>query len=114
MLWTNPTPATLAAGKITLDLSAYQGVRIEAWVSDDLKNIAVSECPIGTSSNITYLNVDTARTGTNAINYLTRNYEVDSTGITFESANMIHNATVYKSWDGRAIPYRIYGVKYTN
>jgi hypothetical protein len=43
----------------------------------------------------------------------TRGFTVSTTGITFTSGQMMNlsNGTVYPDWDGRSVPYKIYGIK---
>ena len=116
LLWTNPTPSTLAAGTQTFSMSGYSQIEIECTRTGSTSQTYFVKAGIGTSSSpvtvdLTTVRIDTEKTNLNAITLMTRTANVYSTGITFSSGQMIYDGELYKNLDNRAIPYRVWGIR---
>lgn len=118
LLWTNPNPSTLAAGTVNVDMAGYDYVEIECTETGNppMRTFFV-KCPIGTDSTgaetaltTFFFNRDLA--GINALGVMSRYARVYLQGIVFNSGDMLYDGTYYKDWDNRAVPYRIWGIKY--
>ena len=117
LLWTNPTPDTLAAGTVNVNMDGYDNIEIECTRNGDTSKTYFVRSGIGTSSrpvtvDLTSIYLETENSNLNAITLMTRTADVYSTGIVFSSGKMIYNGELYKDWDSRAVPYRIWGIKY--
>lgn len=117
LLWTNPDPTTLAAGTANVNMDGYDNIEIECTRTGDSSETYFVRSGIGTSSSavtvdLTTIRLDTTKSTFNALVVMTRTADVYSTGIVFSSGQMIFDGTYYKDWDNRAVPYRIWGIKY--
>lgn len=117
LLWTNSTPNTLAAGTVNIDMSGYDDVEIECTRTGSTDQVYFTKSAIGTSSvavvvDLTTIRLETGNSNLNAITLMTRTADVYSSGIVFSSGQMIYNGALYTNWDSRAVPYRVWGVKY--
>lgn len=99
---------------ISLDLSPYRFVDIECAFTQNISEKRFTRrFPIGSPSQIefTMFLYDTATEVLKAFNGCYRDITVTTTGITFGNGQMIYDGTVYKDWNNRCIPLKIYGVK---
>lgn len=115
LLWTNSSPsAAFAAQTIGLNLSEYDEVEIVATFLGNIVNTYSVRCPVGAGSNLAYqlLNTETATNASTFINGVARDFSVNTSGITFGNGQMTYNGNAYTNWSDRAIPYKIYGIKY--
>lgn len=117
LLWTNSAPTNFSAQTISLDLSQYDMVKIvcSPWGSNN--EWYTTDIFVGTDSRLMFLKIlDTQyndQTGTaQVINGTDRAVSVSTTGVTFGTGQMIYDGRFYKNWDSRAIPVKIYGVKF--
>lgn len=116
LLWINPTPSTLAAGAQNFSMSGYSQIEIECRRTGDASGTYFVRSGIGTSSSpviidLTTIHLETGNSNLNAITLMTRTADVYSTGIVFSSGQMIYNGELYKNWDSRAVPYRVWGIR---
>lgn len=116
LLWTNPTPSTLAAGTQNFSMSGYSQIEIECRRTGDASGTYLVRSGIGTSSSpiivdLTTIRLETGNPNLNAITLMTRTADVYSTGIVFSSGQMIYNGALYTNWDNRAVPYRVWGIR---
>ena len=116
LLWTNPDPYTLAAGTQNFSMSGYSQIEIECRRTGDASGTYFVRSGIGTSSSpvvvdLTTIRLETGNSNLNAITLMTRTADVYSTGIVFSSGQMIYNGELYKNWDNRAVPYRVWGIR---
>lgn len=114
LLWTN-SGNTFGTGTILSngELDGFDEVEILA-AGFQSSNYVYSRCPIGNDGLIQCFTTSSANT-TNAstfMNTATRNYSVSSSGITFGNGQMTYSGGVYQNWDSRAVPLRVYGIKY--
>lgn len=118
LLWTNPTPDTLAAGTVSIDMSGYDLIEIECTeTGNPPARTYFVKCPIGTEnaaaqSTLTTFFFNRDLTGYNALGVMSRYANVYLRGIVFDSGDMLYDGTYYKNWDNRAVPYRVWGIKY--
>lgn len=115
LLWTNPNPASdFAPQTLALDLSGYDEVEIVATFLGDTNASYSTRCAVGAGSNLAYqiLNTATATNASTFINGVAREFTVSTSGITFGNGQMTYNGGAYTNWQARAIPYKIYGIKY--
>ena len=115
LLWTNPNPTSdFGAQTLTLDLSGYDEVEIVATFLGDTRASYSTRCAVGAGSNLAYqiLNTATATNASTFINGVAREFTVSTSGITFGNGQMTYNGGAYTNWQSRAIPYKIYGIKY--
>lgn len=116
LLWTNSNPTvSFPAQTIPLDLSSYDAVKIVALFVENTISSFVTELPVGSEDRaISYFYLNTTNT-TNASTFLngcSRTASVRTTGITFGNGQMIYVGNAYVDWNNRAIPWKIYGIKY--
>ena len=116
LLWTNPDPYTLAASTQNFSMSGYSQIEIECRRTGDASGTYFVRSGIGTSSSpvvvdLTTIRLETGNSNLNAITLMTRTADVYSTGIVFSSGQMIYNGELYKNWDNRAVPYRVWGIR---
>lgn len=118
LLWTNPNPSILAAGTVNVDMDGYDYVEIECTETGNtpMRTFFV-KCPIGTDTTyaetaLTTFFFNRDLTGINALGVMSRYARVYLHGIIFTGGDMLYDATYYKDWDNRAVPYRIWGIKY--
>lgn len=116
LLWTNSNPtAAFSAQTIYLDLSNYDAVKIVALFVENTNSAFTCELPVGSADRaISYFFLLTATSSDAAhfINGVSRNASVGTDGIAFGSGQMVYNSASYVDWNNRAIPWKIYGVKY--
>ena len=115
LLWTNPNPSADFAPQTKLfDLSEYDEVEIVATFLGDTNASYSTRCAVGAGSNLAYqiLNTATATNASTFINGVAREFTVSTSGITFGNGQMTYNGGAYTNWQSRAIPYKIYGIKY--
>ncbi len=116
LLWTNPTPSTLAAGTQNFSMSGYSQIEIECTRAGSTSETYFVRSGIGTSSSavtvdLTTIRLETGNSNLNAITLMTRTADVYSSGIVFSSGQMIYNGALYTNWDNRAVPYRVWGIR---
>lgn len=107
LLWVNATPgAAFPAQTIPLDLSGYDCVEIVSAVAPEaiVTSFGSTKVPVGGKG---------ATCGFTTDFWLhTRGFTVSTTGIEFTSGYMkASDGTLYPDWDGRSVPYKIYGIK---
>lgn len=116
LLWTNPNPTTsFTAQTIPLDLSNYDAVKIVALFVENTNSSFVCELPVGSTDRaISYFFLLTATSSDAAhfINGVSRPASVGTNGVIFGRGQMVYNSGAYVDWDNRAIPWKIYGIKY--
>lgn len=117
LLWTNPDPSSLAAGTVNVNMSGYDHIEIECTRTGSASETYFVMSGIGTESSgvtvdLTTIRIDTTKSDFNAMVVMTRTATVYLLGIVFSSGQMIFDGTYYKDWDNRAVPYRIWGIKY--
>lgn len=118
LLWTNPTPNTLAAGTVNVNMDGYDHIEIECTETGNIPmRTFFVKCPIGTDDTaaetaLTTFFFNRDLTGINALGVMSRYARVYRRGIVFDSGDMLYDGTYYKNWDNRAVPYRIWGIKY--
>ena len=117
LLWTNPHPASFSAGTVNVDMSGYDNIEIECTRTGGTDQTYIVKSGVGSSSSasvtvdLTTIRLETGNSNLNAITLMTRTADVYATGIVFSSGQMIYNGALYKDWDNRAVPYRIWGIK---
>ena len=118
LLWTNPDPAILAAGTVNVNMDGYDHIEIECTEAGHppMRTFFV-KCPIGTDdtgaeTSLTTFFFNRDLTGINALGVMSRYARVYLHGIIFTGGDMLYDGTYYKDWDNRAVPYRIWGIKY--
>lgn len=117
LLWTNPG-TNLGAVTINLDMSGYDYIEIECTETGNYPQRAYFvKCEIGTSATPAqetlttfYFNRDLS--GYGALGVMSRYADIYSDRIVFTSGDMLYNGSYYQNWDGRAVPYKIWGIKY--
>lgn len=116
LLWTNSNPTVaFSAQTISLDLSNYDAVKIVALFVDNTNSAFTCELPVGSTDRaISYffLLTETSSDAAHFINGVSRSASVDTNGIVFGRGQMVYNSSAYVDWDNRAIPWKIYGIKY--
>lgn len=113
LLWTNPGN-TWGAAKVTIsDLSDYDEVLILAAGFQN-SNYVYSRCPVGKDGLIQCFTTSPDNTqGTwTFMNTASRHYTTASDGVTFENGQMTYAGGIYQNWDSRAVPLKIWGIKY--
>ena len=114
LLWTNASPnADFAAQKVSLTLNGFDAVKIVfcPFGGSDAAT-GVVEIPVGRNGNLFYMYFNTSTTGS-AIAFLngtSRTCYVATDGVTFSAGQMVYNNGVYTNWNGRSVPWKIYGV----
>lgn len=111
LLWTNPS-ASYSTGTVSLDLSAYDLVEVVFSTDDSLTTEFNARCPVGKSGHGQWWTVRSDLSNYAAINAVTRDFSTATTGVTFGGGQMIYNGGSYNNWAGRAVPRRIYGIRY--
>ena len=111
LLWTNPS-ASYSTGTVSLDLSEYDEVEVVFATDDGLVVEFSASCPVGKSGHGEWWDIRSDLSNYAAINGVTRSFSTSSTGVTFQNGNMLYNGGSYNGWASRAIPRRIYGIKY--
>ena len=117
LLWTNPS-TNLGATTINLDMSGYDYIEIECTETGNYPQRSYFvKCEIGTSTTPAqetlttfYFNRDLS--GYAALGVMSRYADIYSDRIVFTSGDMLYDGAYYKNWDGRAVPYKIWGIKY--
>lgn len=118
LLWTNPDPATLAAGTVNVNMDGYDHIEIECTeTGNPPSRTFFVKCPIGTDTTyvetaLTTVFFNRDLTEINALGVMSRYADVFLHGIIFTSGDMLYDGKYYKNWDNRAVPYRIWGIKY--
>lgn len=106
LLWVNATPGvSFPAQTIPLDLSRYDCVEVVASAGElPAVFFGSTKVPIGQSGFTCGFGSDYW--------FHSRNFAVSATGIAFQSGYMRDpDGKVYENWDGRSVPYKIYGIK---
>ena len=115
LIWTNPSPAAeFPAQTISLSLTGYSAVRVVFLPFASTSQQGVAQCPVGTSSSLFYMEFDVNNASSSAVflNGVSRLFSVSDTGISFQNGQMIYAGGAYKDWNTRAIPYKIYAVRW--
>lgn len=118
LLWTNPNPGTLSAGTVNVDMSGYDNIEIECTeTGNPPQRTYYVKCPIGTDSSAAQCTLTTFffnrdLSGYAALGVMSRYADIYLHGINFGSGDMLYNGSYYQNWDNRAVPYRIWGIKY--
>ena len=104
LLWTNPTPTTLSAGKISLDLSKYKGILIKLYQPQSNYN---------DTPNYVEIDMDTyiwqgAYANTNP-SYQCRRVTTELDGVTFTTGWGWYKAATLFSADEWCVPNKIWG-----
>lgn len=112
LLWTN-SGNTYGTGTVSLDLSEYDAVEILA-AGFQTSNYVYSRCPVGKDGLIQCFttSADNTSNAYTFMNTATRHYTVSSTGITFDNGQMTYSGYAYQNWTNRAVPLKIWGIKY--
>ena len=112
LLWTN-TGNTYSTGTVSLDLSSYDEVEILA-AGFQTTNYVYSRCPVGQDGLIQAFTTSADSTGDayHFMNSATRHYSISTTGVTFDNGQMTYSGNAYQNWSNRAVPLKIYGIKY--
>ena len=112
LLWTNPN-TTYSTGKVSLSLSDYDEIEIlcAAWQTS---GYFYSRCPVGKDGLMQFISYSTDSTGSvqNFINTAMRKYSVATSGVTFQNGQMLYAGSIYQNWSNRAVPLKIYGIKF--
>lgn len=117
LLWTNPNIDTDFAPQTILNsgqLNDYDEVEIWASFLGSNSPMYPTKVIVGTSSTLAFQNLNTA-TASNAstfINGVARDVSVSTNGITFGNGQMTYAGGAYANWQSRAIPYKVYGIRY--
>lgn len=117
LLWTNSSDS-LGAGTVNVNMDGYDCIEIECTeTGHPPSRTFFVRCPIGTDTvgvetilTTVFFNRDKANM--NAIGIMSRSATVYLHGIIFSSGDMLYDGTYHQSWDQRAVPYRIWGIKY--
>lgn len=117
LLWTNQSNE-LAAGTVNVNMDGYDLIEIECTETGSPPSrtffvkspIGTDTTPVSTTLTTFFFNRDL--TGLNALGVMSRVASVYLHGIVFTSGDMLYNGSYYQNWDGRAVPYRIWGIKY--
>ena len=114
LLWTNSGTA-IGAQTISLALSDFDEVEVEFCVTDAFSNDdhVFSRCRVGGKGLGQWWCVNqSAGSNYGAINSVSRSFSASTTGVTFQSGQMLYAGTSYFNWNNRCVPVRIYGIKY--
>lgn len=115
LLWTNSSN-TYSTGTILNngELVGYDEVEILA-AGFSTSNYVYSRCPIGDDGLIQCWTTSSDNT-TNAstfMNSASRHYTTSASGgITFDNGQMTYSGNAYQNWTNRAVPLKVYGIKY--
>ena len=118
LLWTNPNPSTLGATTVTVNMDGYDLIEIECTeTGNPPERTFYVKSPIGTDNTAVSTTLSTfffnrSLSGLGALGVMSRVASVYLHGIVFTSGDMLYDSTYYKDWDSRAVPYRIWGLKY--
>ena len=118
LLWTNPNVSGLAAGIVNVDMTGYDNIEIECTeTGNPPQRTYYVKCPIGTDTTAAQITLTTFffnrdLSGYGALGVMSRYADIYLHGINFGSGDMLYNGTYYQNWDNRAVPYRIWGIKY--
>ena len=114
LLWQNPN-TTL--GATTISIPTLKNYRyMEIWVSVvEQASCIINKFTTDDGSNkliCNGLNRDTISDTDKLrwMNFMTRGFTVSGTNITFESGQMQYYGAIYKDWNNRCVPFRIYGL----
>lgn len=112
LLWTN-SGNTYGTGTVSLDLSEYDAVEILA-AGFQTSNYVYSKCPVGKDGLIQCFTTspDNASNASTFMNTASRHYTVSTTGVTFNNGQMTYAGGAYQNWNSRAVPLKIWGIKY--
>lgn len=110
LLWTNPSPtADFAAQTISLDLSDYDEIEIEARHTPSLN----AYCKVKVGDDGYMYAPELSGTGTGYVQNVARKFTVSSSGIVFGGGYYTYgsNSSATAS-NSKLVPIRIYGIKY--
>ena len=115
LLWTNPSN-TFNTGAILNhgELEGYDEVEILA-AGFQTSNYVYSRCPIGQDGLIQCWTTspDYPSNASTFMNSASRHYTTSvSGGITFGNGQMTYGGSAYQNWNSRAVPLKVYGIKY--
>ncbi len=113
LLWTNSTN-TLDAETVNIPtLGDYDEVEILA-AGFQTSNYVYSRCPVGKDGLIQCFTTspDNPANASTFMNTASRHYVVSTTGIVFDNGQMTYAGGAYRNWNSRAVPLKIYGIKY--
>ena len=107
LLWTNANPgAAFPAQSINLDLSKYDCVEVSGCVGElPSPFFSSGKIPIGQSGYLSTFGID--------FWLHARQFMTSTAGIEFTAGYMkdLGSGTVYEKWNGRSVPYKIYGIR---
>lgn len=99
-------------------MSGYDNIEIECTeTGNPPQRTYYVKCPIGTDSSAAQCTLTTFffnrdLSGYAALGVMSRFADIYLHGINFGSGDMLYNGSYYQNWDHRAVPYRIWGIKY--
>lgn len=107
LLWTNAIPGmAFPAQSINLDLSKYDCVEVSGCVGElPSPFFSSGKIPIGQSGYLSTFGID--------FWLHARQFMTSTAGIEFTAGYMkdLGSGTVYEKWNGRSVPYKIYGIR---
>ena len=115
LLWTNnDITQSFAAQTISIDLSDYSFVDIVFSPWGGTSELAVSRFVVGATSELSYTKTssDSTSDAQHFLNGTYRGINITATGISVGTGQMIYAGGAYQNWNNRAIPYKIYGIKF--
>lgn len=115
LLWTN-SGTTYSTGTILNngELDGFDEVEILS-AGFQTSNYVYSRCPIGRDGLIQCWTTspDNASNASTFMNSASRHYTTSvSGGITFGNGQMTYSGGAYQNWNSRAVPLKVYGIKY--
>lgn len=113
LLWENYQD-NFDAQTIQIDLSKYRFIDILCGFSNtSLSDAFMNRFVVGSTSqlNITKFNYDTATDVLHSLNGCYRDIAITVSSITFGNGQMTYDGRVYKDWNNRCIPIKIFGIK---
>lgn len=113
LLWSNSS--NLGATTISIpNLYTYDEIRIVWNDADSGDNRITYVVPlVGTTFILCAFDIASSNDYGHAFNMRSRIGRFVNEGIGWENGQMIYNGSVYRDWTNRAIPKKIYGIKYT-
>lgn len=113
LLWTN-SGSTMGAETVPIaNLYTYDEIRVVWEDADSGSNRVTYVVPIvGTDFILLGFNISGDQDYGHSINARSRMGTFTNNGISFASGQMLYYGNVYKDWSNRAVPKKIYGIKY--
>lgn len=121
LLWTNPNPSQGFSPQTVLnngELSGYDAIEVYAtFLEGNAPSTIGGYCKanVGGAGIIQFVNLSTDNTSNAStfLNNVARTFTVsESGGVTFANGQMTYIGGAYPNWANRAVPQKIYGIRY--